>query len=446
MSGSAARAHARSVPSAARALAPLLLVAVMVTSPPRAAAATEISLEQAAEGFVSLALELGAIKGHADEVDSYFGPASLRPRAGAPPRSLAALSSQAEMLLQQLSRLQDLAPTERGARLLGQVRSFTALLQVIQHRGKWSFEQEAARVYGMAVPAADPAVTAKSLAALSAALPGSGALSVRLEDFLSEFVVPAERRQAVFERALQECRRRTLAHWRLPADERLKVEWTTSVPAAWHRYRGHDFSLLQINPDAIVLVGSAIDIACHEAYPGHHAQFLLMRLSAGPAGLPVEDEIVLLRSPASVLREGAANFGVELAFPFEDRVRFDREVLFPLAGLDPAQARRYETVHRLIDRLSSAAAPILAAYADRRVSFGVAASELQTEAQISSPEALLQFLDQYGAYTLGYTVARDIVGNYVRDRSRLTGEDEWTVLRSVVAQPDVGALSARRSH
>jgi hypothetical protein len=444
MRRSAARAHTRSVPPAARAVAPLLLLAAMLSSPPEATAATGISLEQAGERFVTLALELATIKGHADEVDSYFGPASLRPRDGEPPPTMAELSSQTEALLQQLSRLQERAPTRRAARLVGQVRSFNALLQVIRYPGRWSFEQEAAGVYGMAVPAVDPAATAKTLAALSAALPGSGALSLRLEEFLSDFVVSPERRQAVFESALQECRRRTLAHWRLPADERLKVEWTGSVPAAWHRYRGHDFSLLQVNPDAIVLVGSAIDIACHEAYPGHHAQFLLMRQNAGPAGLPVEDEIVLLRSPASVLREGAANFGVELAFPFEDRVRFDREVLFPLAGLAPAQAYRYETVHRLVDRLSAAAAPILAAYADRRISFGVAASELQSEAQISSPEALLQFLDQYGAYTLGYTVARDIVGDYVRARSRLTGKDEWTVLRSVVAQPDLAILAARK--
>jgi len=123
-------------------------------------------------------------------------------------------------------------------------------------------------------------------------------------------------------------------------------------------------------------VGSAIDVACHEGYPGHHAQFLLQDQRAQPAGLPVEDRVVLLRSPASVLREGAANFGVELAFPFEERVAFDERVLFPLARLDPRQARRYETVHRLVDQLSAAAAPIIASYRDNRLSSDDAEQQL----------------------------------------------------------------------
>jgi hypothetical protein len=158
------------------------------------------------------------------------------------------------------------------------------------------------------------------------------------------------------------------------------------------------------------------------------------------AGLPVEEQIVLLRSPASVLREGAANFGIALAFPFEERVAFDRQALFPLAGLDPVQARRYETVQRLVDQLSSATAPILAAYRDGRLSFGVAAAELVTDAGISSPAALLQFVDRYGAYTLGYTSARDRLGDYANARRLRTGEDDWTVLREVVAEPDVAVL------
>jgi hypothetical protein len=220
----------------------------------------------------------------------------------------------------------------------------------------------------------------------------------------------------------------------------LDVEWTSGVGAAWHRYRGHGCSTLQINPEAVALVGSAIDVACHEAYPGHHAQFLLEEQRAGAAGLPVEEQIVLLRSPASVLREGAANFGIALAFPFEARVVFDRQVLFPLAGLDPTQARRYETVHRLIDQLSSTTAPILAAYADGRLSFGEAAADLVADAGISSPDALLRFADRYGAYTLGYTSARDRLRDYVNARHLRTGEDAWTVLRDVVAGPDVTVL------
>jgi hypothetical protein len=238
-----------------------------------------------------------------------------------------------------------------------------------------------------------------------------------------------------FERALRECRSRTLAHWQLPRAEKLDVEWTDSVPAAWHRYRGSWHSTLQINPDAVALVGSAIDVACHEAYPGHHAQFLLQDSRAQPAGLPIEDRVVLLRSPASVLREGAANFGVELAFPFEERVAFEERVLFPLAHLDPRQARQYETVHRLVEQLSATVAPIIASYRDHRLSSDAAEQQLANEALVTSPSALLQFSDHYGAYVLGYTAARDSVRAYVTTRSHISAEDDWSVLRELVSDP-----------
>jgi hypothetical protein len=327
-------------------------------------------------------------------------------------------------------------PTPRGSRLLAQIRSFDALLQVIGSTARSeSFEDEAQSLYARSVPGLEPGAAHQVIATLEAALPGPGPVSQRLAVFYRDFIVPADRRRVVFERALRECRSRTLAHWQLPRAEKLDVEWTDSVPAAWHRYRGGWRSTLQINPDAAVLVGSAIDLACHEAYPGHHAQFLLQDQSAQPAGLPVEDRVVLLRSPASVLREGAANFGVELAFPFEERVAFDERVLFPLARLDPRQARRYETVRRLVDQLSATAAPIIASYRDHRLSSDDAEQQLANEALVTSPGALLEFADHYGAYVLGYTAVRDSVRDYVKARSRITGKDEWAVLCELVSDP-----------
>jgi hypothetical protein len=392
--------------------------------------------EQAAERFVGLTLRLGTMAGHEDEVDSYFGPQMLRPATQNDPGGLIRLKADAGALLSSMAVEEAAHPTPRGSRLLAQIRSFDTLLQVIEpaaHRE--SFEEEAQRLYARSVPSLDARVAQQVITALEAALPGPGPLSQRLVVFYRDFVVPADRRRVVFERALRECRSRTLAHWQLPQAEKLDVEWTDSVPAAWHRYRGGWRSTLQINPDAVALVGSAIDIACHEAYPGHHAQFLLQDQRAQPAGLPVEDRVVLLRSPASVVREGAANFGVELAFPFEERVDFDERVLFPLARLDPRQARRYETVHRLVDQLSAAAAPIIASYRDHRLSSDEAERQLASEALVTSPSALLEFADHYGAYVLGYTAVRDSVRNYVQARSQLTGKNEWSVLRDLVADP-----------
>jgi hypothetical protein len=393
--------------------------------------------QSAAETFVGLALRLGAMAGHEQEVDSYFGPEILR-QAAAQDRAggLARLRVDADAFLSGLEHEEAGHRTPRGLKLLTQVRSFDALLQIIEPAAREdSFAAEAQRLYALSVPNVEPAAVREILAALEVELPGPGPLPQRLAEFYRNFIVPADRRRAVFERALQECRSRTLTHWRLPRAEKLDIEWTASVPAAWHRYRGNWRSTLQINPDAVALPGSAIDVACHEAYPGHHAQFLLQDERAQPAGLPVEERLVLLRSPASVLREGAANFGIELAFPFEERVAFEKRVLFPLARLDPAQARRYETVHRLVDRLSVAAAPIIASYRDHRLSPHDAEQQLANQALVSSPGALLQFVDDYGAYSLGYTAVRDVVRDYVKARNHIKGKDDWSVLRDLVSDP-----------
>ena len=45
-----------------------------------------------------------------------------------------------------------------------------------------------------------------------------------------------------------------------------------------------------------------------------------------------------LFSPQSLIAEGSANFGIDMAFPAAERVAFERDSLFPLAGLDPSLA------------------------------------------------------------------------------------------------------------
>ena len=48
-----------------------------------------------------------------------------------------------------------------------------------------------------------------------------------------------------------------------------------------------------------------------------------------------------LFSPQSLIAEGSANYGVDVAFPRDERVAFEKRELFPLAGINPAGAERY---------------------------------------------------------------------------------------------------------
>lgn len=220
------------------------------------------------------------------------------------------------------------------------------------------------------------------------------------------------------------------------------MEWTSAVDAAWHRYEGHGHSTLRLNPAAVALPGSALEVACHEGYPGHHAQFLLMQAAAGPSGIPVESTVVLLRSPVSMLREGAAAYAVELAFPPAERLAFERDVLFPLAGLDPNRAQTYRTVQRLVDELGGRAVPILSDFRDKRMPRALASAALQSDALVTSPEALLGFVERLGPYVLGYTAARERVRGAIEGRAERSGRSRWAVLRNVLEQADVSALDA----
>jgi len=314
------------------------------------------------------------------------------------------------------------------------------LLQMLSTGMRLTFDEEAQRLYGINAGAYDEAsLTPRLVEELDEILPGTGPVPFRVAKYRNQFIVPADKRERIFARAMEECRKRTLAHWTLPQDERLDVQFTREVGAAWHKYEGGHRSTLKVNPVAIAYLGQMIDVACHEGYPGHHAQFLIMESDAGPAGLPVELSVALMRSPATVLREGAANYAVDLAFPPEERLAFERDVLFPMAGFPVAQAERHAKVHRNITELALSAMPILREYRDGVISFNTATFRLEREAFIASPAALLKFVEDLGAFSTGYTIARNAVRNHVESAAR-GGEDPWVVLRRVVTGPQTSVL------
>jgi hypothetical protein len=402
-------------------------------------------LEARAQRFAVLALQLGMID--RKEVDAYFGPPSIDPREGAKAPSLETLRAETLKLVADAQKNpSDAVQAERAHALEQQLRHFDALLQMLAAPGRMQFDEEARRVYGIDPLAYQDTEAAQGiLKQLDQLVPGTGPLPFRVARYRNQFVVPADKREKIFARALEECRNRTLAHWKLPADEKLEVQFTRDVGAAWHKYEGAHRSTLKINPVAIAYIGQVTDVACHEGYPGHHAQFLVMEQHAGPTGVPVESSVALMRSPAAVLREGAANYGVELVFPPDERLAFERDVLFPMAGFPPGEVERQASVHRLATELALSVVPILREYRDGAIPFNTATFRLEREALVSSPGALLKFVDDLGAYATGYTVARNAVRSHVEETARKSGADPWEVLRHVLAGPQVSILGERQA-
>ena len=89
-----------------------------------------------------------------------------------------------------------------------------------------------------------------------------------------------------------------------------------------------------MNLDFPVPLDRAIDLACHEGYPGHHVYNALLEQALVHDRGWVEISMYPLFSPQSLIAEGSANYGIDMAFPSAERTAFERDSLFPLAGLE----------------------------------------------------------------------------------------------------------------
>ena len=250
-------------------------------------------------------------------------------------------------------------------------------------------------------------------------LPGRGALIDRYETFRRSFIIPPATLSAVFDAAIAECRSRTLKHVQLPPNESFKVEYVTNTSwSGYNWYQGNYRSLIQVNTDLPIYIDRAIDLACHEGYPGHHVYNGLLETHLVHDRGWQEFTVYALFSPQSLIAEGTANFGIEVAFPGDERLPFERDVLFPKAGLDPARAGDYYKVQALVDRLAYAGNETARRYLNGEIDRAAAAAWLTRYAMMSPPRAeqRTRFFDQYRSYVINYNLGKDLVKQYIESR------------------------------
>jgi len=237
-------------------------------------------------------------------------------------------------------------PSIRGAMLEKQTRAALARIEMVGGE-VFSFNDETRLLYDVVPPDYDLEEFDAALAQIDALLPGEGPISERVEAFRNNLAIPTDKLQSVFDAAIGECRRRTLAHYDLPVTESFSLEFVTDKPwSGYNWYQGEFESLIQVNTDFPIIIDRAVDLGCHEGYPGYHTwNIMLERFLLKEKGW-IEYSVYPLFSPMSVTAEGSANYGIDLAFPGDEKIAYERDVLFPIAGLDPAKA---ETLARLND-------------------------------------------------------------------------------------------------
>ena len=410
-----------------------------------------VSIDDLAAEYLYLELAMGEI----DEahVDAYFGPVSVREKAREDAPDLAAIRTAAASLEEQLeTRLAAADALQRqpgvdgsktdgtaAARLRGLIARLRALdMRIAVNLGEAPpFDDESEALFMAVAPDYDAAHFEEILGRIDALIPGDESLSVRVNAFREQFVIPVDRLSAVFDEAMAECRRRTLERIELPAGESFTIEYVTDKPwSGYNWYQGDAKSLIQINTELPIFIERAVDLGCHEGYPGHHTyNALLERKLVDEAGW-IEFSLYPLFSPMSLIAEGSANYGIKLAFPGEERLRYETEVLFPLAGLDAGLADTYYELLDLLAELNYAGNEAARDYLNGDIDADAAIDWLVRYA-LNSPERAAQrvrFFDAYRSYVINYNLGKDMVADYIESGDADHAE-RWARFEAMLSSP-----------
>lgn len=396
-----------------------------------------------AERYVKLVLAVG--EHDADYVDAFYGPAEWRKEAASGKLALAVIDQQAAELEAEIPGVaveprkgdEELWSLRRQylSRQLASLRSRVAML-----RGtKMTFDEESRALYDAVAPVRPESEFAAVLKQLDARLPGTGTLIERYDRYKQGFVISRARVDRVFQEAIRGCRQR-MSFVDLPPNERFTVEYVTGKSwSGYNWYQGNFRSVIQVNTDLPIYIDRAIDLACHEGYPGHHVYNALLEKNLVVDRGWMEFTVYPLFSPQSLIAEGTANYGIEVAFPLPDRIRFEQDVLFPLAGLDPTKVTAYYEVLALVDRLSYAGNEAARRYINGEIDRAGAEAWLERYALYTRPRAeqRVRFIDQYRSYVINYNLGKDLVASYIerrvgRDR---TPQRRWREFTALLSSP-----------
>jgi hypothetical protein len=384
--------------------------------PPSAEATAKQVLDAAGEYYARLVLALG--ERDSDYVDAYYGPPAWRDEAKKARKSLDEIRTAAVAVLAEVekARPHDEPSKLRQSYQRHQLGALIARVGMLSG-SKMSFDDESKALYDAVAPRHDDAYFAAVVADLEKELPpGSGTLADRYQAFRKDFVIPRDKLDAVFRKAIEVARERTLSHLSLPAEESFAVEYVTDKPwSGYNWYQGNYRSLIQVNTDLPIYIDRALDLAGHEGYPGHHVYNVLLEKNLVRDRGWVEFSVYPLYSPQSLIAEGSANYGVDVLFPKPERVTWEKASLFPLAGIPAERADGYYRVLALLEKLAYADNEAARRYLDGSLGFEKAAEWLQKFA-LATPERALQrirFIDKYRSYVINYNLGKDLVRAHV---------------------------------
>jgi len=404
----------------------------------------ELKMNSIAEGYVKLVLEVG--KYDPLYVDAYYGPKEWKPKEENIQFDSTAyneLITATDSLLNELELLSEYKATEietlRYRYLYKQL--FAVKTKVIILNGSvLPFDLESRALYDVTPPDVAEENFQKVIDELDKVLPGKGNVVDRMTSFKKKFEIPKNKIAAVFDAAIAECRKRTSKYIQLPAGEKFKVEYVKGKPwGAYNWYKGNLFSVIEITTDFPIYIESAVGIAVHEGYPGHHVYNILLEQNLVKNRGWIEYTVYPLYSPQSLIAEGTAVYGEDILFPDEERMKFEKDVLFPLAGLKTKESDLYYKILSLQKKLGGASVLAARNYLNGNWTKDETVAWLQ-KFQLRTKERaekFLSFIETYRSYVVTYDTGKIIISDYIT-KNGSTDDNlarRWEIFTKLISTP-----------
>ena len=247
------------------------------------------------ERYLRLGLQVGR---HVDGiVDAYYGPPELAAAVDAePPVDPRELVFAAEALIDELG----------DGWLRDQVAALRAYAGVLASESG-AYADEVEGCYGVRPTYTDESVFSAAHEQLEKLLPGDGRLAERFKAWEDSIQVPIEQIEPSIAAVIEEARGWTGNLIELPDGEGVELEIVRDEPwVAFCHYLGDLRSRIEVNVDLPMSAIELLVLTIHETYAGHHAERCLKeRLLVRERGL-LEETIVLVPTPQSLVSEGIA--------------------------------------------------------------------------------------------------------------------------------------------
>jgi len=389
-----------------------------------------VQLNSLAEKYVRLGLAIGQY----DEsfVDAYYGPDSLKPAMvktdSVFPKDR--FLAEVNMLTNDLKALEGNANdtiAKRSAWITSQLKAFERRIKLFGGDSA-SFEIETKELYGVTVPVYDTMHFKAIANELDSLLPGPGTVNERFQQLANHFVIPKTKLDTVLKTSIAECRKRTLKYYALPATETFTLEFVTNKPwSGYNWYKGNYRSVIQINTDLDIFIDRVIDVGSHESYPGHHVYNMLLEKNLYRDKGWVEISFYPLYSPQSLIAEGSANYGIELAFPGDEKIEFAKNVLLPLAGIDTTHISLYFKALELRDELNFVRNEVCRGLMNKTMTEKEAVYWLKNFSLMNESAAVksISFIKANRSYVINYNYGKRMAKQYIEKKAGTAVDKKW---------------------